>query len=162
MKRNLTLGIIIGVFLLTFFIPHMQVKAENEDLWLSEIEPEISMDFKDANLKDVLKAFSIQSGLNFIASGAVEDRKITLYLEKVPLEKAMVKLFKANNLAYELDRDSNIFIVKDLGKPRMELITRVFNLQYATVSTSSLVKSRSQIRSRPRRLVCIFLAPYLR
>ncbi len=99
----------------------------------------ISMDFKDASLKDILKLFSMQSGLNFIASQNVEDRKVTLYMDKVPLEYAMDKLFKANNLTYELDRNARIFLVKDLGKPQAEVVTRVFYLKYASVSTSSLL-----------------------
>ncbi|MDD4980857.1 MAG: secretin N-terminal domain-containing protein [Candidatus Omnitrophica bacterium] len=98
----------------------------------------ISMDFQDASLKDILKILSIQSGLNFIASEAVQDRKITLFLDKVPLEGVMDKLFTANNLSYELDNKSNIFLVKDWGKPQTETITKVFYLKYATVSSSSL------------------------
>ncbi|KPK98600.1 MAG: hypothetical protein AMJ95_03000, partial [Omnitrophica WOR_2 bacterium SM23_72] len=82
------------VFILSAFLPHLNVYPE-ELLPQAEGPPEISMDFKDANLKDILKLFSIQSGMNFIASGAVQDRKMTLYLDKVPLEQAMDKLFKA-------------------------------------------------------------------
>ncbi|MCG8431323.1 MAG: hypothetical protein MJA29_09140 [Candidatus Omnitrophica bacterium] len=135
MKRSVSFGIAIFFVLSCCVIPRLDA---GQDILLQDMEPEISLDFKNAGLTDVLKAFSIQSGLNFIAAGRVRDRKITLYLDKVPLEKAMVKLFKANNLAYELDRDSNIFIVKDLGMPEVELITRVFHLRYATVSTSSV------------------------
>ncbi|MCX5704407.1 MAG: secretin and TonB N-terminal domain-containing protein, partial [Candidatus Omnitrophica bacterium] len=98
----------------------------------------ISMDFQEASLKDILKIFSIQSGLNFIASEAVEERKVTLYLDKVPIKDAMDKLFKANNLTYELNEDSNIFIVKDWGKLQPDTITKVFNLKYATVKSSYL------------------------
>jgi hypothetical protein len=39
----------------------------------------VSLDFKDADLKDVLKVFSQQSGLNFIASKNIEDKK-SLYI----------------------------------------------------------------------------------
>jgi len=98
----------------------------------------ISMDFQDASLKDILKIFSMQSNLNFIASEIVQDRKITLFLDKVSIKEAMDKLFKANNLTYELDPQAKIFIVKDWGKPQVETITRVFYLKHATVSTSPL------------------------
>lgn len=104
----------------------------------------ISLDFQDASLKDILKIFSIQSGLNFIASEAIKDRKITLYFDKVPLQDAMNKLFEANNLMYELDPQTNIFVVKDMGKPDVEVETRVFYLKYASVSTSSLMSEASQ------------------
>jgi type IV pilus assembly protein PilQ len=105
-----------------------------------DMPAQISLDFKDAGLKDVLKIFSIQSGLNFIASEAVQDRKITLYLDKVPIDKAMERLFEANNLTYQLDSKANIFIVKDWGKPQVETVTKVFYLKYATVSSSPLRK----------------------
>jgi type IV pilus assembly protein PilQ len=108
----------------------------------------ISMDFQDAHLKDLLKVLSIQSGLNFIASEGLQDRKITLYLDNVPLDKAMDKLFKANNLTFDLDREANIFVVKDWGKPQVETITKVFFLKHATVSSSSLLKEMSyQLRA---------------
>ena len=100
----------------------------------------ISMDFQDANLKDVIKIFSIQSGLNFIASEAVQDRRITLFLDKVTVKEAMDKLFKANNLTYELDQEAKIFIVKDWGKPEIETITKIFYLKYASVSSSSMMQ----------------------
>lgn len=105
----------------------------------------ISMDFQDASLKDLLKIFSIQSGLNFIASESVENRKITLFFDKVPIKDAMDTLFKANNLDYDMDKDKTIFIVKDMGKPAVETLTKVFYLKYASVSTSNLLKDKYDI-----------------
>lgn len=138
MKNNLRLFVFI--FFLCLFLPRLNAEQE---LLFSNAEATISMDFQDANLKDILKIFSIQSGLNFIASEAVQDRKITLYLDKVPIKESMDKLFKANNLTYELDEEANIFIVKDWGKPQIETITEVFYLKYATVSSSSLKEEMS-------------------
>jgi len=134
----------IFIFALSLSLSLSKLSADSK-LTFPEAEPEISMDFQDASLKDILKVFSIQSGLNFIASEGVQDRKITLYLDKVPLKKAMDKLFKANNLSYELETDSNIFIVKDWGKLQVETITKVFYLKYATVSSSSLKEESKQI-----------------
>lgn len=122
-----TVRLWIFIFFLCLFLPFAATEPVT-----------ISMDFQDARLKDILKVFSIQSGLNFIASEAVQDRNITLYLDKVPLEDSMDKLFKANNLSYELDKKANIFIVKDWGKPQIETVTKVFYLKHATVSSSSL------------------------
>ncbi len=109
-----------------------------DSLMFPNPEQPISMDFQDASLKDILKIFSIQSGLNFIASESVQERKITIYMDKVAIQDAMNKLFKANGLSYDLDKESNIFIVKDWGKPQIETITKVFNLKHATVSSSAL------------------------
>lgn len=98
----------------------------------------ISMDFQDANLKDVLKIFSIQSGMNFVASEAVADRRITLFLDNVLVKEAMDKIFKANNLTYELDKDSNIFLVKDWGKPELETVTKVYYIKHRVVPGANL------------------------
>lgn len=141
MKKILRV-VMISIFSLG--LSFVNVAAEPK-LAFYDLEPEISMDFQDANLKDVIKVFSIQSGLNFIASEAVQDRIITLYMDKVPLNQAMDKLFKANNLSYELDRESNIFIVKDWGKLVTETVTKVFRLRYATVSSSSLEREKASI-----------------
>jgi len=137
MEKKLSLTVFILIVFFGLSLPELNADSQSSLLDV-ETEPEISMDFQDASLRDILKVFSIQSGLNFIASEAVHDRKITLYLDKVPLQKAMDKLFKANNLSYELDKSSNIFIVKDWGKPQAETVTKVFYLKYATVSSSSL------------------------
>jgi len=130
----------LSIFVFMFSLCHLgSTLNANSDLPLLDPELKISMDFQDASLKDILKVFSIQSGLNFIASQAVQDRVVTLYLDQVPLSKAMDNLFKANNLSYELDPDSRILIVKDWGEPGLERITKIFNLKYASVSSSKIL-----------------------
>ena len=124
------------IFLLYFLVP---VKAEiSKDFSGSQYSKTVSMDFQEANLRDVLKVFSQQSGMNFIASQAVQDRKLTLYLDSVPVEEALEKILGANNLTYEIQEGSNIFVVKESGKPTIELVTKVFYLKYASVSTSRI------------------------
>jgi type II secretory pathway component GspD/PulD (secretin) len=95
------------------------------------------MDFKDASLKDILKALSIQSGINFIASQEIEDRTVTLYLDQVPLKGAMDNLFKANDLDYEYYEESKIMLVKK-GEPGVQTITKVFPLKYHSVPSSKM------------------------
>ncbi len=96
----------------------------------------ISMDFKEAALDNVLKILSQQSGLNFIAAEPVNDRKITLFLDHVPVKDALEKILSANNLTYEIHPGSNIFIVKstDFNIP----VTRIYYLKYATVQSSKM------------------------
>jgi type II secretory pathway component GspD/PulD (secretin) len=105
------------------------------------------MDLQDANLKDVLKIFSVQAGLNFIAAQNVESRKITLYLEKVPIKEAMNQLFKANNLTYEYDEAANIFVVQYWGEPEAEMITRVYKLKHRSVSSSNIEREKDSLFS---------------
>ncbi|MFA5090981.1 MAG: secretin N-terminal domain-containing protein [Candidatus Omnitrophota bacterium] len=138
MKNNFIL--ILSILISLLFTPGLDA---GQELPFPDLEATISMDFQDAGLRDILKIFSIQSGLNFIASQAVQDRKVTLYLDNVPIKEAMDKLFKANNLSYEMDKDASIFIVKDFGAPQIETVTRVFYLKYATVTTSSMKEQMS-------------------
>jgi type IV pilus assembly protein PilQ len=108
--------------------------------------PTISMDFQDADLKDVLKVFSQQAGLNFIASEHVKQRKVTLYLDSVSVGDALNTILSANNLTYEQEKESRIFVVKEWGRPDVETITKVFPLQYARVTGSELTQSGIGLR----------------
>ena len=114
MKNHIRLALSV-----LFFCLFVSGLGAQQELFLTQPQPTVSMDFQDAKLKDILKVFSIQSGLNFIASEGVQDRMITLYMDNVPIQEAMDKIFKANNLSYELDEETSIFIVKDWGKPQV-------------------------------------------
>jgi len=94
----------------------------------------ISMDFQDANLKTVLKVFSQQSGLNFIASQNIQERTVTVYFENVKVEEALNYIMNANNLIYEQEPGTSIFIVKETGKPKVETITKIYELKYAQMN----------------------------
>ncbi|MBL7198382.1 MAG: hypothetical protein ISS47_09835, partial [Candidatus Omnitrophica bacterium] len=120
-----------------FFIGVLSFPTSSSEITKSLLFPEysrrISMDFKDANLKDVLKIFSQQSGLNFIASQDVQDKKVTMYLDDVPVEVALEQLLTANRLKYEIEQGGDIFIVTPLLVPKVETITKVYFLKYASV-----------------------------
>jgi len=94
----------------------------------------ISMDFQDANLKTVLKVFSQQSGLNFIASQNIQERTVTVYFENVKVEEALNYIMNANNLVYEQEPGTSIFIVKETGKPKVETVTKIYELKYAQMN----------------------------
>lgn len=107
----------------------------------------ISMEFQDANLKDVLRAFSQQTGINVIASEEVGDRTVTLYLEDVTVIDALDQILTAADLTYERPAGSQIYIVRMKNKAGEEggvadqRITRVYKLKFARVSTSRLAKA---------------------
>ncbi len=93
----------------------------------------ISIDFQDAQLKDVLKILSQQSGLNFIATEQVKGKRVTLYLDKVLVQDALNSIVAINNLTYDQAPGSDIFIVKEPIPVTVEMVTRVFRLNYAPV-----------------------------
>ena len=106
------------------------------DYLLTNYKKKISMDLQGASLMDVLKVLSQQTGMSFVSAEGVQDRQLTLYLDKVPLKDAMDTIFVANNLEYQFYPESNIFIVKESVKPEVDLETRVFKLLYAAVPSS--------------------------
>jgi len=62
----------------------------------------------------------------------------------VPLNDALKKIMAANNLTYELDAGSNIFIVRETGRSAIELLTRVYPLRYARLKSTNLHKNITQ------------------
>jgi len=109
----------------------------------------LSMDFKDANLKDVLRTFSQETGINVIASSEVSDQPITLYLEGVTVMDALDQILRAGNLTYERPIGSDIYIVKSKkAETGATTITRVYRLKYARVSKSILAKAAASFGSR--------------
>ncbi len=116
----------------------------NVDEYLSASQTKtISMDFRDAQLNDVLKILSQQSGMNFMASQEVSGRTVSIYLDRVPVEEALERILSGNALTYELKPGSNIFVVRPSDRPARLLITRVYRLKYATVMSSSLNQTLS-------------------
>ena len=144
MRNNLRLLVFVFAIIIGFFSPRLSAE---EELPFPNPDVVISMDFKDAGLKEILKIFSIQSGLNFIANESLQNRTVTLYLDKVPIKDAIDKLFKANNLSYELDRKANIILVKDWGGMAVETVTKIFPLKHASVSSASLMSEKSSVSS---------------
>jgi len=100
----------------------------------------VSMEFQDALLKDVLKTFSQQTGINVVAEGAIGNQPVTLYLEEVTALDALDQILRISNLTYERPPGSEIYIVKAAPKkdPAATMVSRLYRLNYARVSKSVL------------------------
>ncbi len=125
--------------------------AEEGALPEDTIEPlRVSMEFQDANLKDVLKTFSQQTGINVIAGGDLGDQPITLYLEGVTVMDALDQILNAANLTYERQPGSEIYLVKSKGAEAeaAKTVTRVYRLKFARVSQSVLAKAAAAFSKR--------------
>jgi type II secretory pathway component GspD/PulD (secretin) len=104
----------------------------------------ISMEFQDASLRDILKLFSQQTGINIIAADEVSEKKLTVYFEEVTVLDALDQILRAGNLKYERLPESEIYVVTSRPKmpdPGIQTITRVYRLKYARVSESVLAKA---------------------
>ena len=60
--------------------------------------PVFSMEFRDADLKDVLRAIGQENNLNIIVGEDVQG-KLTLSFQKVTLQEALNAIFRSYNLA---------------------------------------------------------------
>ncbi len=142
MKMNKKYILILGLMVTALWLGCQSVLAdENSEMTMNDLNVDasktISMDLKDAKLNDVLKIFSQQSGLNFIASKDVSQVSLNLYLDKVPVQEALERILSANDLTYEIQPGSNVFVVKAV-QPTQGLVTRVYPLKYATVPASKI------------------------
>jgi len=95
------------------------------------IEPAlVSINFKNADLVDIIRLLSEQHGLNLILGEEVTG-SITLKLVEVPLEKALDLILKANGYTWFID--DNILLVKPAEGEithSAELETRIFQLYF--------------------------------
>ncbi|MBN3040825.1 MAG: type II secretion system protein GspD [Candidatus Omnitrophica bacterium] len=108
------------------------------DYLMGGYEKTVSLDLEGAQLVDVLKMLSQQSGFNFVSTEAVRSRTLTLYIEDVPLREAMDIIFSANHLSYDYYPDSDMFIIKEMGKPDLEVLTKVYRLKYVRVESARM------------------------
>lgn len=141
---DISLFFIVLLFFCLWSIPlHALDVKEIENVIFGKPQKTVSMDFKDASLSDVLKIFSQQSGMNFIASDSISSIKINLYFEDVPIEDALEQILSANDLTYEHQSGSNIFKVIKIKFPERDVITRVYPLKHSSVSSSKIFSTLS-------------------
>lgn len=125
--------------------PQAAMVPSEEDPSAADVPSPVSMEFKDASLKDVLRLFSQQTGINVIATKEVQDQPVTVYLEDVTALDALDQILKAAGLVYERPLGSDIYIVKPRpggvadGTPLQQ--TRVYRLRFARLSSSRLAKA---------------------
>lgn len=102
-------------------------------------EGNVTLDFKEADIQNVLRVLSYKSGVNIIASKEVQG-SVTMRLVDVPWEQALAVILRTYGFAYE--REGNIITVSTIEtmKERREkqkelteiepVTTRVFTLQF--------------------------------
>lgn len=113
----------------------------------------VTIDFKDADILNVLRILSIKSGVNIVAGKDVEGT-VTIRLVDVPWEKALDVVLKTYGFAYE--REENIIrvaTVENLGQEPLK--TEVFSISYAKAeevaeSIKEIVSARGSVRADER------------
>jgi len=134
------------------------IEPAQEPVAAKSIVPEaapgnVTIDFKDADIHNVLRILSYKSDVNIVAGKDVEG-VITIRLVDVPWEKALDVVLKTYGFAYE--REGNIIrvaTVENLGQEPLK--TEVFKVSYSNAeeiasSIKEMVSERGSVRGDKR------------
>ncbi len=138
MRKNRAVSLVLtGVFLWTQLAVAAEATPPTSEL--------ITLDADGIFLKDVLRTFSEQSRMSFVASEEVESKKINLSFNKVPLEEALQSIATANNLEYQKGKNNIILFysrkTEGSGETTTESVrteTRIYRLKYSRLSNSPI------------------------
>jgi type II secretory pathway component GspD/PulD (secretin) len=117
---------------------------------------------RDASLSEILKVLSERSGMNFVAGSGVGREKISIYLNRTPLDEAINLLVRASGLSYEIIGNSVLIAETEKLKEEIGQSAYVVNLKYAEAKEvakmlSDLTKN-IKVDEGGNRLVC-FTSP---
>ena len=115
-------------------------------------ESKVTMNFRGAQLVNVVRLLASQDNLNLILSGDIKG-ELTLTLEDVSLETALDAILHVNK--YEWFLQDNIIIVQPMTSQRVmsgELTTRIYRLSYikgttATAAVQEALTGRGKIKA---------------
>ncbi|MBI4971419.1 MAG: secretin and TonB N-terminal domain-containing protein [Candidatus Omnitrophica bacterium] len=113
----------------------------------------VNLDFKEADIKNVLRVIALKGGVNIVAGPEVAGT-VTVRLQNVPWEKALEVVLKT--YGYVFERDGNVVRVTTKDKvAQEELETKTFFLNYSTAtevmdSISELLSDRGKVKANVR------------
>jgi len=128
-------------------------------LYSQEIQGErlVSMDFENADIRTVLRAFADIGGVNIIATKGVQGT-VTLKLRNLPWKQALKAVLEING--FSMIEEDNIIKVMTAAemedsKKAMKLETRIFNVKFAKADKlegviSGMLSSRGSIKVESR------------
>jgi len=132
--------------------------AHAQTVDIKKTHSEFSMEFRDAEIKDVLRAVGQAANLNMIVSDGVTG-KVSLSIKNVDIWNALESILKTKGLTYV--RDANMVRIVSLAEVRdNDMETRVFPLGHANsqdvlpiVSGVKSERARISVDSRMNALV---------
>ncbi len=105
------------------------VSAHAQTMDIKKSHTQFSMEFRDAEIKDVLRAVGQAANLNMIVSDGVSGQ-VSLSLKDVDITEALQSILRTKGLTYV--REGNIVRVVAVAEARDEdMETRIFPLGYA-------------------------------
>jgi type II secretory pathway component GspD/PulD (secretin) len=139
LKRNYTpLAIYWGFFLLAAGMVNAQRAPDNlsSPIVTQDANPrlklQISMRAQDASLSEILKILAERSGMNFVTGEGVYKEKITIILNKTPVDEAIDLVVRAAGLSYEIVGNSVLIAEADKLKGEVGQQGYVIALRYAS------------------------------
>lgn len=118
----------------------------------------VTMDFKDADINNVLRILSYKGGVNIVAGPEVSGL-VTIRLTDVPWDKALDIVLRTYGFAY--DREGNIIRVTTIESLKQEeLSTEVYSLSFAkaeevAASIGDMLTDRGKIKYDERTNVVV-------
>lgn len=104
------------------------IVSENTD---ERLKTPISLTAQDALLPDVLRVLSQRSRMNFVSGEGVRAEKITIILDRTPLDEAVDLIVRAAGLSYEIIGNSILIAAPDKLKEEVGRSAYVIRLKYA-------------------------------
>lgn len=129
-----------------------------QDETLETAPGNITMDFKDADINNVLRILSYKSGMNIVAGKDVTGL-VTIRLTDVPWEKALDVILRTYGYTYE--KEGNIIRVTTTANiENEELVTEIFSLNYAKAkdipdSIQEMLSDRGKVKFDERTNILI-------
>ncbi|MBI5180655.1 MAG: type IV pilus secretin PilQ [Nitrospirae bacterium] len=112
-------------------------------------EPVYTMEFRDADLKDVLRALGQENNLNIIISEKVSG-KVTLSFNKVKLMDAIDTILRVNNLTYNREGNIMMIVASPFGEGEEGLVTKKIPVDFSNAkevseSLKNMLSSKGKI-----------------
>lgn len=123
-----------------------------------KLKTPITLWAKDASLSEVLKVLAEKSEMNFVAGEGVNREKITIILNKTPLDESINLLVRASGLSYEIIGNSVLIAEQEKLKEEVGLSGYVVELKYVgAIEAASMLADLTKnikIDEGGNRLVC--------
>jgi len=104
------------------------IVSENTD---ERLKTPISLTAQEASLPEVMRVLSQRSRMNFVSGEGVRAEKITIILDKTPLDEAVDLIVRAAGLSYEIIGNSILIAAPDKLKEEVGRSAYVIRLRYA-------------------------------
>ena len=125
------------------FLPEtesLKVTKEKTIFEQSQFQQLISLDFKQADLRNVVRVIAAKTGMNIIAGPELAGT-ITIHFENVPLKTALDTILKINGFGYVVEEGGVVRIARlsQLGADKVETQMRIFKINW--IPAAQMAKS---------------------